>query len=256
MASINGVSSSPVASTANGNRSQPHISSDTSIQPPSLRSQESIDLTGDDSSGDEVVETPRHGESSIIRSPKTSGSLFSSVHNARPPKDDSSSASLHAPSPRRLPFTIDQRPSAFSNDRITYAGSSTKSPSASAPFGTMPAGPNLAGFGQYASQPSVSGWTSGESSSNYPNGNDSTGAFYVNGTDASSAIDLTNRNIPSPPSIDEKKPLCIGSLRSNALMLYPCPAVVVGAQPPPGSKERYDLVVYRGVEFVKVKLKV
>lgn len=256
MASINGVSSSPVASTANGNRSQLHTSNDASIQPPSLRSQESIDLTGDDSSGDEVVETPRRGESSIIRSPKTSGSLFSSAHNARPPKDDSSSASLHAPSSRRLPFTIDQRPSAFSNDGITYAGSSTKSPSASASFGTMPAGPNLAGFGQYASQPSVSGWTSGESSSNYPNGNDSTGAFYVNGTDASSAIDLTNRNIPSPPSIDEKKPLCIGSLRSNALMLYPCPAVVVGAQPPSGSKERYDLVVYRGVEFVKVKLKV
>lgn len=39
-------------------------------------------------------------------------------------------------------------------------------------------------------------------------------------------------------------------------MLYPCPAVVVGAQPPPGSKERYDLVMYRGVEFLKVKLKV
>lgn len=256
MASINGTSSSPVASTANGKGSQPHTSNNTSMQPPSLRSQASIDLTGDDSSGEEVVETPRLGESSIIRSPEASGTMFSFAQNAQAPQSDSPSASLHAPSSSRLPFTIDQRPSAFNSDGIAYARSGTQSPSVSASFGTMPAGQNLAGFGQYASQPSVSGWTPGGSSSHHVNGDDSTSAFYANGTDASSAIDLTSRNIPSPPSIDEKKPLCIGSLRSNALMLYPCPAVVVGAQPPPGSKERYDLVVYRGVEFLKVKLKV
>ncbi|OXM76917.1 DNA repair protein RAD5 [Cryptococcus neoformans Bt63] len=251
MASINGTSSSPVASTANG----AHTSNGTSMQPPSLRSQASIDLTGDDSSGEEVVETPKLGGSSIIPSPKASGSLSSSAQNARAPQDESSSVSLYAPSSSRLPFTIDQRPLAFNNDGIAYAGSGTQSPSASASFGTMPAGPNLAGFSQYKTQPSASGWTSGGSSSNHVNGNDSTSAFYANGTDASSAIDLTSRNVPSPPSVDEKKPLCIGSLRSNALMLYPCPAVVVGAQPPPGSKERYDLVMYRGVEFLKVKLK-
>lgn len=252
MASINGTSSSPVASTANG----AHTSNGTSMQPPSLRSQASIDLTGDDSSGEEVVETPKLGGSSIIPSPKASGSLSSSAQNARAPQDESPSVSLYAPSSSRLPFAIDQRPLAFNNDGIAYAGSGTQSPSASASFGTMPAGPNLAGFSQYKMQPSASGWTSGGSSSNHVNGNDSTSAFYANGTDASSAIDLTSRNVPSPPSVDEKKPLCIGSLRSNALMLYPCPAVVVGAQPPPGSKERYDLVMYRGVEFLKVKLKV
>jgi hypothetical protein len=39
-------------------------------------------------------------------------------------------------------------------------------------------------------------------------------------------------------------------------MLYPAPAAVIGAQPPEGCKEKFDVVQHRGAEFLRVKLKV
>jgi hypothetical protein len=39
-------------------------------------------------------------------------------------------------------------------------------------------------------------------------------------------------------------------------MLYPCEAAIIGANPPEGSKERYEVREHRGAEFLKVKLKV
>lgn len=76
------------------------------------------------------------------------------------------------------------------------------------------------------------------------------------GISASSAIDLTNVRIPSPPPGSDKKPLCIGSIQSRAVMLYPSPAAVIGAQAPEGSKEKYQTVLFRGAELLKVRLKV
>jgi hypothetical protein len=75
------------------------------------------------------------------------------------------------------------------------------------------------------------------------------------GASASSAIDLTTMRIPTPPP-DNKKPVCIGSLISRVIMLYPAPAAVIGAQPPEGCKEKFDVVQHRGAEFLRVKLKV
>ncbi len=78
----------------------------------------------------------------------------------------------------------------------------------------------------------------------------------TNGISASSAIDLTNARLPSPPPISDKKPVCIGSLSSKAVMLYPSMAAVVGAMPQEGSRENYQTMIYRGAELLKVKLKV
>ena len=38
------------------------------------------------------------------------------------------------------------------------------------------------------------------------------------GISASSAIDLTNAKLPSPPPVSDKKPICIGSIQSKAIM--------------------------------------
>ena len=77
-----------------------------------------------------------------------------------------------------------------------------------------------------------------------------------NGISASSAIDLSSARLPSPPPVNDKKPVCIGSLTSRAIMLYPCPAAVVGAQAPDGSNDKYQTVNYRGAELLKVRIKV
>ncbi|KAL7420061.1 hypothetical protein Q5752_005026 [Cryptotrichosporon argae] len=84
------------------------------------------------------------------------------------------------------------------------------------------------------------------------------------GTSASSAIDLT-AGIPSPPrtapsatpnsGFNPRQAICIGAMFSRAIMIYPQPAAMIGAMPPPGSKERWDTIQYRGSEFIKVKLK-
>ena len=76
------------------------------------------------------------------------------------------------------------------------------------------------------------------------------------GISASSAIDLTTTRIPSPSPVSDQRPVCIGSLQSRAIMLYPCAAAVVGQQPPEGSKERYQTIIYRDAELLRVKLKV
>ena len=77
------------------------------------------------------------------------------------------------------------------------------------------------------------------------------------GDSAASAIDLTQARLPSPsPASDSKRPVCIGSIQSRAIMLYPSPAAIVGAGPPPGAKESFQTVMYMGAELLKVKLKV
>nr|XP_018265349.1 DNA repair protein RAD5 [Kwoniella dejecticola CBS 10117]OBR87507.1 DNA repair protein RAD5 [Kwoniella dejecticola CBS 10117] len=161
---------------------------------------------------------------------------------------------------------------------IVFTGSNMKSPTPSSTFShTAIAGPSNSGFSQYASSPqphahvqpslsrhnsNVTGWTP-PIPSQHPytphqvgmNGSASTSTSM--GIDASSAIDLTSRNIPSPPPapVNDKRPICIGSLWSQAIMLYPCPAVVVGAQPPAESKEKYEVVHFRNGELLRVKLK-
>jgi hypothetical protein len=73
----------------------------------------------------------------------------------------------------------------------------------------------------------------------------------------SSAIDLTNIRIPSPPPAQNPKhPMCIGALVSRAIMLYPSEAALIGAQAREGTKERFEVRHWRGAEFLKVKLKV
>ena len=74
----------------------------------------------------------------------------------------------------------------------------------------------------------------------------------LRGSASDSAIDLTG----PAPVIDRKTPVCIGSLQSRAIMLYPAEAAVIGYLPPEGSKERYELIQYRGAELLRVKLKV
>lgn len=70
------------------------------------------------------------------------------------------------------------------------------------------------------------------------------------------AIDLTKVRIPSPPPSQPKSTVCIGAVRSRAIMLYPSPAAVVGAVPPAGTKERFTVLQYMGSELLRVKLKV
>ena len=76
------------------------------------------------------------------------------------------------------------------------------------------------------------------------------------GISASSAIDLSDARLPSPPPVNDKRPVCIGSILTRAIMLYPCSAAVVGVQAPEGSHDRYQTVNYRGAEFLKVRIKV
>lgn len=152
-------------------------------------------------------------------------------------------------------------------DDIQFTGSKIRPPS----FGVPPST-----FAPYAARgfPSMSSGAAGPSGTPVP----PTGGSWANGAaaplpvsvngvsypsdagpsagaSASSAIDLTTMRIPTPPP-DNKKPVCIGSLISRVIMLYPAPAAVIGAQPPEGCKERFDVVSHRGAEFLRVKLKV
>ena len=88
------------------------------------------------------------------------------------------------------------------------------------------------------------------------NGNGPSGSIGSNGSSAEQAIDLTNVRLPSPPPLEQKKPLCIGAVQSRAIMLYPSHAAVVGAQPLPGSREKFMTLMYHGAELLRVKLKV
>nr|XP_019008370.1 DNA repair protein RAD5 [Kwoniella pini CBS 10737]OCF47151.1 DNA repair protein RAD5 [Kwoniella pini CBS 10737] len=161
---------------------------------------------------------------------------------------------------------------------IVFTGLNMKSPTPSTSTSASAiAGPSHLGFNQLAPsasnsnsyQPNLSRHNSNSTewnpyrSSQYPysshqiNTNAMHHTLPSTGKDASSAIDLTSRNIPSPPPppVNDKKPICIGSLWSQAIMLYPCPAVVVGSHPPPESKERYEVVQFRNGELLRVKLK-
>ncbi|TYJ56013.1 hypothetical protein B9479_003255 [Cryptococcus floricola] len=229
MAAITPIPSGDNLGQPNGTTTQPHPDLAQS------QSQPSIDLTGDDSDGDDVVETSNgvHGANgnTTSRSPQTSMFL-----GARAP--DSRDGS---PSTQFLPKVKQQLPN-------------VRSPFSHSPY--IPSNP-APGSSRSLYNQTVSGWAPG----NAVHGNGMVqppAPPPINaGVNSSSAIDLTSRNIPSPPPqvYDDKHPICIGSLRSSALMLYPCPAVVVGAVPPPGTRERYDIVEHRGVEFIKVKLK-
>ncbi|OCF44855.1 DNA repair protein RAD5 [Kwoniella heveanensis CBS 569] len=179
----------------------------------------------------------------------------------------SSSSSFHRP--HRPQSNATSQDLYNDTDGITFTGSNMKpSTTSQAVTPNAVAGPSNPGFAQYSNgsmiprQPvGVSGWPPNPSAY-MPNGQNSSssvpytvGVNGTAGTDASSAIDLTSRHIPSPPPADDKRPVCIGSLLSSAVMLYPCPAVIVGAQPPPNSKEKYDVVEWKGGEMLKVKLK-
>ncbi|WVF69696.1 hypothetical protein IAT40_004475 [Kwoniella sp. CBS 6097] len=215
--------------------------------------------------------TSRAGPSSL---PHGSPSSTSTKHNqpflsptnqkfSRSSSSSSSSAIHRHPQAQSDSLDIDNDP-----DGITFTGSNMKPSGPSHPSTpNAAAGPSSAGFAHYSNgsiitrQPvGVTGWPPNPQPY-MPNGQSTAipyAAVGINGTagnDASSAIDLTSRNIPSPPPTDDKRPVCIGSLLSSAVMLYPCPAVIVGAQPPPNSKEKYDVVQWKGGEMLKVKLK-
>lgn len=94
------------------------------------------------------------------------------------------------------------------------------------------------------------------SSQPLPTLNGSTRSTIYGGHTMETAIDLTQVRIPSPPPTQPKSTVCIGAVRSRAIMLYPSPAAVIGASPPPGSKERFTVLQYMGSELLRVKLKV
>lgn len=75
------------------------------------------------------------------------------------------------------------------------------------------------------------------------------------GASAAAAIDVDSLP-PAPVSRrpNPKKPVCIGAFMSRAIMLYPQSCAMAGCGPPQGSK--WDLVNFRGVEMIRVKLKV
>jgi SWI/SNF-related matrix-associated actin-dependent regulator of chromatin subfamily A3 len=78
----------------------------------------------------------------------------------------------------------------------------------------------------------------------------------LNGRSLDQAIDLTQIRLPSPPPLETKKPICIGAVQSRAIMLYPSHAAMAGAQPLPGSREKFMTLMYHGAELLRVKLKV
>lgn len=95
----------------------------------------------------------------------------------------------------------------------------------------------------------------------YPSGSYSNGAgpgpstSRADGASAAAAIDVDSLP-PAPVSRrpNPKKPVCIGAFMSRAIMLYPQSCAMAGCGPPQGSK--WDLVNFRGVEMIRVKLKV
>ncbi|WVQ69393.1 uncharacterized protein L199_007610 [Kwoniella botswanensis] len=250
----------------------------------------SIDLTGDDSGDDESTRViNRKGESGIASSALTSSpsSDHNTQHNrntagrSHGPFSSFTTSSAHPFHPRSQPSSSSSSSSpAFDSNGISYTGSNINMTTPTPIAGpSNPSYPNN-GFGQYAnpnipprqisSSSTVTGWppNSGNafinpsSSFNQPQPQPQSHQIGVNGIpntsgkDASSAIDLTSRNIPSPPpQSNDKRPICIGALWSQAIMLYPCPAVIVGAQSPPESREKYDVVNYKGAELLRVKLK-
>lgn len=85
--------------------------------------------------------------------------------------------------------------------------------------------------------------------------NSHTHSRHDDGSTAAAAIDVDSLP-PAPPSRrpNPKKPVCIGAFMSRAIMLYPQSCAMAGCGPPAGSK--WDLVNFRGVEMIRVKLKV
>ncbi|KAK8847498.1 hypothetical protein IAR55_005356 [Kwoniella newhampshirensis] len=243
---------------------------------PPVQGQASIDLTGEDSSGDEApVAIAGPSTNDVTNAP------FSSLANAngRPhPHSHGPSPSLNyshnpsTPPPSSLFSTFPARPHDTypqlpNLNGVVYTGSNPRTPNNSSfSPSSAAAGPSHLGFGQYTSpqhQQSIMGWSPSTSSAGLMGSMPDNRDVYrqqVNaaaGVDPSSAIDLTNLRIPSPPPrpANDKSPICIGSLLSSALMLYPSPAVLIGAQPPSGSRERFDVVEYKGAEMLRVKLK-
>jgi hypothetical protein len=202
----------------------------------------SIDLTG---------ESDEEGERSDPRITLTSPSTTTTKHaSAISPFHPTLQRSPHRPihtngtafaqysSPAHL-----ISPPTLPRQRQPYPSHSSSARTYSYPSSSMPQPPprplDLNGNG--------SGHANG--SNGYFNGN-------PNGPSSSSVIDLTSANLPSPPAEDAKKPLCIGSIMSRGLLLYPSPAMVIGAQPPPGTKDRWETLMYMQAELIKVKLKV
>lgn len=128
-------------------------------------------------------------------------------------------------------------------------------------FAASAAGPSGFGFGAAASTPRVPvvpslpvfGGASVASSSAVGAAGGAAGAPTHAGTSQATAIDVDSVQIRNS---NPKKPVCIGAFMSRAIMLYPTEAVVQGAQPPPGSRDPWEIVNFRGVEMIRVKLKV
>ncbi|KAL1406979.1 hypothetical protein Q8F55_006392 [Vanrija albida] len=128
----------------------------------------------------------------------------------------------------------------FSNGFAASAGGSSAFASAGpSSFGGVPAAPSTPRVPVVPSLPSFSfsGPTPSPSS----------------GTSQATAIDVDTVQIR--PNANPKKPVCIGAFMSRAIMLYPNQAVVQGQQPPPGSRDPWEIVNFRGVEMIRVKLK-
>ena len=106
-------------------------------------------------------------------------------------------------------------------------------------------------------QRSYSGMTNGSYQNGLAMSGNGANAPGTNGYTADSAIDLTDVRLPSPPPVkDTKKPICIGAVQSRAIVLYPSPAIVAGASPPPHVKEKFSTLMFNGAELIKAKLKV
>ena len=225
----------------------------------------SIDLTGDSDDDDANQSEARAGAGSnegaqaTITSPsrKKLGPSQPSPHSIPDgsyPRDNihstntsfaPSNASAGA-SHRNLPYPAMNGFSSYNSPTLPHPSRMYPDPS---PRNVL--APSIPAAGPSMSQPRAGGSNGfGISTNGFSAG--STGA----GISSASAIDLTQANLPSPPRVSEKKPICIGAIQSRVIMLYKCPVAIVGAPPPPDAKERFMTVSYLGAEMLKVKLKV
>lgn len=74
--------------------------------------------------------------------------------------------------------------------------------------------------------------------------------------DGSAAAPIDVDSVSPSRNLPPRQPICIGGFMSRAIMLYPKSAVTAGDPTPPDSKEQWEVVHYRGVEMVHVRLKV
>ncbi|WOO85037.1 Helicase-like transcription factor CHR27 [Vanrija pseudolonga] len=174
--------------------------------------------------------------------------------------------SAHGPSGnggRDLDFTITSSHGPTTPSPMMASTGSAAAGRFSNGFAASAGGPSGFGFGAAAasstprvpvvpSLPVFAGPSSVASSSAVGVPGGSSGGPTHAGTSQATAIDVDSVQIRNS---NPKKPVCIGAFMSRAIMLYPTEAVVQGAQPPPGSRDPWEIVNFRGVEMIRVKLK-